>query len=160
MRGEIWPLVQPLPEPMTTWSIAFLGTNYPLRIYVRVRVRVCVCVLSTWIVLAMGLLPDTCGLRKRRECRERFPRHRVQRTPLISDSGTHHGRCVTHVPRVVMHVEIANPWWRAKRFRHSRCMRNPQFNVSGKRPMYCMFPGFQQNAHRVPLTNWKYGMDK
>ena len=30
----------------------------------------------------------------RREYRERFPRHRLQRKPLVSD----HGTCVTHVP--------------------------------------------------------------
>ena len=35
----------------------------------------------------------------------------------------------------VMHVGIAKPRWRGKRYRHSRRMRNPQFNVSGKRPM-------------------------
>ena len=48
----------------------------------------------------MGLLPDTqnCGLRMRRECRERFPRHRLHWKPLISDPGMHHGKCVTHVP--------------------------------------------------------------
>ena len=34
----------------------------------------------------------------RRECRERFPRHWLQRTPLINDPGMHHGTCVTHVP--------------------------------------------------------------
>ena len=34
----------------------------------------------------------------RRECRERFPRHRLQRKPLVSDPGMHHGMCVTHVP--------------------------------------------------------------
>ena len=34
----------------------------------------------------------------RRECRERFPRHRLQRKPLVSDPGIHHGTCVTHVP--------------------------------------------------------------
>ena len=33
-----------------------------------------------------------------RECRERFPRHRLQRKPLVSDSGMHHGTCVTYVP--------------------------------------------------------------
>ena len=33
-----------------------------------------------------------------RECRERFPRHRFQRKPLVSDPGMHHGICVTHVP--------------------------------------------------------------
>ena len=48
----------------------------------------------------MGLLPDTlsCGLRMRRECRERFPRHRLQREPPVSDPGTHHGTCVKHEP--------------------------------------------------------------
>ena len=30
-------------------------------------------------------------------CRERFPRHRLQRKPLVSDPGMHHGTCVTHV---------------------------------------------------------------
>ena len=34
----------------------------------------------------------------RRECRERFPRHRIQRKPLVNDPGMHHGTCVTHVP--------------------------------------------------------------
>ena len=47
----------------------------------------------------MGLLPDTwnCGLRMRQECRERFPRHRLQRKPLLSDLSMHHGMCITHV---------------------------------------------------------------
>ena len=34
----------------------------------------------------------------RREFRERFPRHRFQRKPLVSDPGMHHCTCVTHVP--------------------------------------------------------------
>ena len=34
----------------------------------------------------------------RRECQERFPRHRLQRKPLVSDPGMHYGTCVTHVP--------------------------------------------------------------
>ena len=48
----------------------------------------------------MGLLPDTqfCGLRMHRECRERFPRDRLQRKPIVTDPGMHHGTCVTHVP--------------------------------------------------------------
>ena len=33
----------------------------------------------------------------RRECRERFPRHRLRRKPLVSDPGMHHGTCVTHL---------------------------------------------------------------
>ena len=39
-----------------------------------------------------------CRLRVRRECRERFPRHRLQSKPLVIDPGMHHGTCVTHVP--------------------------------------------------------------
>ena len=37
------------------------------------------------------------GLCMRRECQERFPRHRLQRKPLVIDPGMHHGTCVTHV---------------------------------------------------------------
>ena len=37
--------------------------------------------------------------------------------------------------RAVMHAGIASLQWRGKRSRHSRRMRNPQFYVSGKRPM-------------------------
>ena len=39
-----------------------------------------------------------CMLRMRLECRERFPRHRHQRKPLVIDPGMHHGTCVKHVP--------------------------------------------------------------
>ena len=48
----------------------------------------------------MSLLPDTqnCGLRMRRECRERFSRHWIRRKPLVSHPAKHHGTCVTHVP--------------------------------------------------------------
>ena len=40
----------------------------------------------------MGPLPDTqnCGLRMRKECRERFPQHRLQRKVLVNDSGMQH----------------------------------------------------------------------
>ena len=69
----------------------------------------------------------------RRECRERFPRHRLQRKPLVRDPGVYHGMCVTHVPWCMQGSR--NPRWRGKRSRHSRRMRNPQFYVFGKRPM-------------------------
>ena len=51
-------------------------------------------------VNTMGLLQDrqNCGLHMHRECRERFPRHRLQRKPLVSDPDKQHGTCVTHVP--------------------------------------------------------------
>ena len=83
----------------------------------------------------MGLLPDTynCGLLMHRECRERFPQHRLQRKPLVRRS-RHASRHARHA-RALMHVGIANPRWRGKRSRHSRRMRNPLFYVSGKRPI-------------------------
>ena len=34
----------------------------------------------------------------RRECRERFPRHPLQRKPPVSHPSMHHGTCVAHVP--------------------------------------------------------------
>ena len=48
----------------------------------------------------LGLLPDAyhCRLLMRRECQERFPRHRLQRKPLVSDPDMQHGTCVTHAP--------------------------------------------------------------
>ena len=32
------------------------------------------------------------------ECRERLPRHQLQRKPLVSDPGMYHATCFTHVP--------------------------------------------------------------
>ena len=83
-----------------------------------------------------ALLPDTqnCGLRMRRECREHFSRHR-----RISDPDIHHRTCVTHVPWCMPgSLTSGFLWnrWRGRRSRHSRRMRNPQFCVSAKRPMW------------------------
>ena len=59
--------------------------------------------------------------------------------PLLnSDPDMHHGTCVTHVPWCMPgSLTSGFIWsrWRGKRSRHSRHMRNPQFYVSGKRPM-------------------------
>ena len=79
---------------------------------------------------------ENCGLRVRQECREHFSHHRLQRKPLVSDPSMHHGTCV--YARAVMHAGIANLRWWGKRSRHSRRLRNPQFYVSGKRPMIPM----------------------
>ena len=58
--------------------------------------------------------------------------------PRVSDPGMHHGTCVSHVPWCMSgSLTSGFLWsrWRGKRSRHSRRMRNPQFYVSGKRPM-------------------------
>ena len=56
-----------------------------------------------------------------------------------SDPDMHHGTCLTHVPWCMpgsLTRGILNSRWRGKCSRHSWCMRNPRFYVSGKRPMY------------------------
>ena len=58
--------------------------------------------------------------------------------PWVSDPDMHHDTCVTHVPWCMQGSLTSSflwSWWRGKRSRHSRCMRNPQFYVSGKRPI-------------------------
>ena len=110
--------------------------------------------------VTMGLLPDTqnCGLRMRRECRERFPRHRFQRKLLVSDPDMHHGTCVTHVPWCMS--GSLNRGGGGKRSRHSRRMRNSQFYVSGKRPMSRRLQGpnlfvyISYHKSRMPLDQY------
>ena len=58
--------------------------------------------------------------------------------PRFSDSDMHHGTCVTYVSRcMLLSLTSGFLWsrWRGNRSRQSRCMHNPQFYVSGKRPM-------------------------
>ena len=62
----------------------------------------------------------------------------VSPTPWVSDPDMNHGTCVTHVPLCIsgsLTTGFLWNWWRRKRSRHSRCMRKPQFYVSGKRPI-------------------------
>ena len=50
----------------------------------------------------------------------------------------HHDTCVTHVPWCMpgsLTCSFICSRWQGKRSRHSRRTGNPQFNVSGKRPM-------------------------
>ena len=56
----------------------------------------------------------------------------------VSDLDMHHGTCVTHVPWCMTgSLTSCFLWsrWQGKRSRHSQRMRNPQFFVSGRRPM-------------------------
>ena len=58
--------------------------------------------------------------------------------PRVGDPDMHHGTCVTHVLWCMpgsLTSGFLSSGWREKRSRHSRRMRNPQFCVSGKRPM-------------------------
>ena len=58
----------------------------------------------------------------------------------VCDPDMHYGTCVTHVPRCMPgSLTSGFLWsrWRGKLSRHSQRMRNPQFYVTGKRPMVC-----------------------
>ena len=65
-----------------------------------------------------------------------FPRRRLQRKPIVSDPGMHHG--VRHA-RAVMHVGIACLRWREKRSRHSRRMRTRNFPYLARGPWHVSF---------------------
>ena len=58
--------------------------------------------------------------------------------PQVIDPDKHHGTCAMHVPWC-MSISLTSGFlwsrWRGKRSRRSRCIRNPQFYLSGKRPM-------------------------
>ena len=65
------------------------------------------------------------------ECREGFHRHCGL---AISTCIT----CVTHLPRCMpwsLTTGFLRSRWQGKRSRHSRCMRDPEFYASGKRPV-------------------------
>ena len=78
--------------------------------------------------------------------------------PPVSDLDIHHGTCVKHVPWCMPgSLTSGFLWirWRGKRSRHSRRMCNPQFYVSGKRPMtwHCML--YTSNFHNsIDCLRW------
>ena len=58
--------------------------------------------------------------------------------PPVSDPDMHHGTCATHVLWCMPGLLTSGFRWskcRGKRSWHSQRMRNPQFYLSGKRPM-------------------------
>ena len=83
--------------PMTVRPVvrAAANTNY---YHWKMKCNVFSCYSKFTLTMAFLTEKQKCGLRMRWECRERFPRHRFQRKPLVSNSGMHQGTCVTHVP--------------------------------------------------------------
>ena len=79
--------------------------------------------------------------------------------PRVSDPDMHHGKCATHVPWYMLGSLtigfLVNRWWE-KRSRHSQHMHNPQFYVSGKRPMDCAIHIWRERKQRkhfeLPLS--------
>ena len=75
-------------------------------------------------------------LRMQREYRERFPRRRFKRKPLVSYPGMYHGTCVTHVSWYMSGSLTRGGWENVipGAFRHSWRMRNPQFTYLVRGP--------------------------
>ena len=55
--------------------------------------------------------------------------------PWVSDPDIHHGTCVTHMPWCMPGSLTSGFLWNRWQGKHFRCMRNPQFCASSKRPM-------------------------
>ena len=76
----------------------------------------------------------------------------------VSDPDMHHGTCVTHVPWCMPGSLTGGfLWsrWLGKRSRLSRCMRNPQFYVSGKRTIHITIRVHRpEYSHRRRSTPW------
>ena len=56
--------------------------------------------------------------------------------PRVSDLDMHHGTCVTHAPRFMPGLLITGFLWSRWQGKCSRRTRNPQFCISGKKPMW------------------------
>ena len=92
---------------------------------------------------------ETCGLHMSWECRERFPRHQLQRKPLVSDLGMHHDTCVTHVSWCMSGSLTRSGRENVPGIPGACTTRN--FCVSGKRPIW-----YKLNVQWVGTTNQKY----
>ena len=80
------------------------------------------------------LLWASCQLRKIAGCACAENAGNVFPPPWVSDPDRHHGTCVMRMPGSLTSGFILSRW-RGKCSRHYRRMRNPQYYVSGKRPM-------------------------
>ena len=97
--------------------------------------------MCTYIYIYIIHQPAGMGLariRKTEGCACAGNAGNVSLPPRVSDPDMHHGTCLTHVPWGMPGLLTSGfLWnqWRGKHYRHSRRMLNPQFYVSGKRPM-------------------------
>ena len=87
------------------------------------------------------------------ECRECFHSPPPKETAI--KGSRHASRHVRHA-RAVMLVGIAYPRWRGKHSRHSRRIHNPQFYVSGTRPI--VFMDDASGIYLFPFRRWLYNL--
>ena len=127
-------------KKVSVWARLF-GRLVGVSIYTYVNRRYCK-QFTVWypevtlvsIDCTMGLLPDTYV--KLRVAHAPEMPGTFSPLPRLSYPDMHHGACVTHVPWCMpgsLNSGFLWRWWRGKRSRHSRRMRNKQYCVSGKR---------------------------
>ena len=115
-------------------------------------VAACYCYVQT----RDGLLTryGNYGLRMRRECREHFPGHRLQRKSVINDPGMQHDTCVTHVPWYMSGSLTRGSGKNVPGIPGACATRNFPYLVRGP---YCML--FANHAIRIPrlftVTQWE-----
>ena len=107
--------------------------------------------VSVSVYWSIGLLPDkqNCGLRMRRECQERFPHHRGLAIPTCI-TAREWRTCRDACRDRLLISGFLWSRWRGKCSRHPRRMRNPQFYVSGKRPMAYL----KSRSSRIQVGIW------
>ena len=80
----------------------------------------------------------SCQIRKIAGCACAGKPGKFSPPSCLRDPDMHQGTCVTHMPWCIpgsLTSVFRRSRWRGKRSRHSRRISNPQFYVSGKRPM-------------------------
>ena len=80
-------------------------------------------------------------------------------SPRVSDPDMHHVTCVTQEPWCMpgsLTSGFLRSRRRGKRFWHSQRMRNPQFYVSGKRPMVIRFKVRSEDKQLYLIKVWHW----
>ena len=126
---------------LVIWTSTRLKSNRKAASY-RWNIPLVCCVLFRWGPISSGYIIHVMP------AHGSFVKLRVAHAPgmpgtfsppsRVSDPDMHQDTCVPHVPQCMpgsLTCGFLWSWWRGKRFRHSRPMRNPLFYVSGKRPM-------------------------
>ena len=93
-----------------------------------------------------------------RECRDRIPRHQLQRKPQVSDPGMHQGTCVTHVLWCMSGSLTNGGGENVPGISGARATRNFAYLVRGPWPWWVIisiaFRGMWLLVHTLTLTHW------
>ena len=90
----------------------------------------------------------------RRDCRERFPRHKLQRKPVVSDPSMHHGTCVTHVPWCMLVSLTRGGGENIPDIPGACATRNFTYLVRGPWYWSVLWIPFRATSSRWPLMLW------